>query len=247
MRGPAGWLIASLIAVFPDARGVGAEAIEAARFIAPTQAYDHGILGDDVEYAGMIVTLDDGRAFRVDLSQGGRVFEDIAPRLWDVTGDGTPEVVVIETDPAVGAQLAVYGMSGNGIAKLAATPHIGQTHRWLSPIGAADFDGDGRIEIAYVDRPHLAKVVRLWRMESGTLRHVADIAGFTNHRIGWDFIAGGVRVCGTGPEVVPEMIVADRDWRRVVALTFDGGVARTRDLGAYDGPGSLTQAQRRCP
>jgi len=242
MRALAGRLIASLFAVSLGAQGAIGDTITAARFIGPTTAYDHGILGDDVEYSGMVVSLGDGRTFRVELGQGGPVFEDIAPRLWDVTGDGRPEVVVIETDPAVGAQLAVYGVSGDGIAKLAATPHIGQTHRWLAPIGAADFDSDGRIEIAYVDRPHLAKVVRLWRMGDGKLRHVVDIAGFTNHRIGWDFIAGGVRACGSGPE----MILADRDWRRVVALSWTEQGARARDLGRYNGPGSLTRAQQRC-
>ncbi|MEL6960440.1 MAG: VCBS repeat-containing protein, partial [Pseudomonadota bacterium] len=117
------------------------------------------------------------------------VFEDVAPRLWDVTGDGKPEVVVIETDMALGGSLAVYDQSG----KIAETDHIGRTNRWLAPVGAADFDGDGRIEVAFVDRPHLAKTLRIFEFSDGVLALEAEIVGLTNHRIGEDFITGGLR------------------------------------------------------
>ena len=83
----------------------------------------------------------------------------------DIDGDGMAEVVVVETDISKGARLSEYSKDG----VVATTPYIGQTHRWLAPIGFADFDGDGRIEIAYIDRPHLAKLLRLW---PGTDRHI---------------------------------------------------------------------------
>lgn len=242
MTGLGRLLFASLLACGPGAGTAKAQEIEAARFIGPTRAYDHAILGDDIEYSGMSVTHSGGQSFLVGFSEGGRVFEDIAPRLWDVTGDGAPEIVVIETDPAVGAQLAVYGLRRGRIEKIAATPHIGQTHRWLAPVGAADLDGDGRIELAYVDRPHLAKILRIWRIEGGRLRQVAAIEGFTNHRIGWSEIPGGVRDCGQGPE----MIVADADWRNVVALRWTGKRADARAIARFRGPDSLTRGLR-CP
>ena len=166
MRVRAGRLIASLFALALGTQAAIGQQIEAARFTGPTRAYDHGILGDDIEYSGMMITHSGGQNHVIGFSEGGRVFEDIAPRLWDVTGDGAPEIVVVETDPARGAQLAVYGLRRGKIDKIGETPHIGQTHRWLAPVGAADFDGDGRIEIAYVDRPHLAKIVRLWRLHA---------------------------------------------------------------------------------
>ena len=143
----------------------------------------------------------------------------------DVDGDGAPEVIVVETALATGARLAVWGAEG----RRAATPHIGQTHRWLAPVGAADFDGDGKIEIAVVDRPHLARILTLWRYEAGSLRLAATASGFTNHRIGWDYIAGGVRQCAGAPE----MIVADPDWRRILAVRFDGAQVTAKDLGRY--------------
>ncbi|PWK58623.1 FG-GAP repeat domain-containing protein [Silicimonas algicola] len=224
------------------AGAAGAEEIESARYDGPVTHYDHGILGDAVEYSELVVKTDRGRAFRVRLPEGGRVFEDTMPRLWDVTGDGAPEVVVVETDPPRGAQLAIYGMTGGRLAKIAATPHIGATHRWLAPVGAADLDGDGTIEVAFVDRPHLAKVLRVWRFGGGTFREVASLEGATNHRIGWDFIPGGVRTCGAAPEI----IVASGDWTRLLALRFDGRNLSSRTLGPYRDPSSLDAALT-CP
>ena len=127
-----------------------------------------------------------------------------------------------------GARLEVYGYPGPGkdIALLAHTPYIGRSHRWLAPIGAADLDGDGHVEVAYIDRPHLAKTLRVWRYRAGALEPVADAAGFTNHGIGEVDIAGGIRNCG-GP---PELIVATANWARVVAIQLQQGKFTGQDL-----------------
>ena len=165
-----------------------------------------------------------------------RVFEDVAPRLFDVDGDDAPEVITVESDLQRGARLAIYHEGG----LLAATPFIGQRNRWLAPVGvgAADLDGDGKVELAYVDRPHLAKTLRIFRYVDGDLVHVADLPGVTNHRIGERDIAGGIRDCGQGPE----MIVATADWTRLVAVTFDGNRLSARDIGPHDGRASFAAA-----
>ncbi len=218
----------------------GSPAIVEARFTDPTTHYAHGVLGDGVEYAGLEARDAAGERHRIRFAPNSRVFEDIAPRLWDVTGDGAPEIVVVETDPAQGAQLAIYALEAGGLVKRAATPHIGSPNRWLAPIAAADFDGDGRNEIGYIDRPHLAKRLRLWRYEAGELRHLSDLDGLTNHRIGWDHIPGGLRLC----DGVAEMITADGGWQRIMAVRFAGGALHPRVFGRYDGPESLNRATR---
>ncbi|WP_326297996.1 FG-GAP repeat domain-containing protein [Mesobacterium hydrothermale] len=210
-----------------------AQAIADARYGAPTTRYAHGVLGDAVEWGALEMRLADGRTVRLVLPET-RVFEDIAPRLVDLDSDGAPEVIVVESDNRLGARLAVYGSGG----MLAATPFIGRAYRWLAPIGAADLDGDGAVEIAFVDRPHLAKTLRIWRYRAGALAEVASLPGLTNHQIGWDFIAGGIRDCGQGPE----MITADGDWRRVMATGFGAGRFASREIGAYAGPDSLRAA-----
>ena len=200
-----------------------AETIVSAEYAAPTDRYGHGILGDAIEWGELQITTDAG-VRRFVLPQD-RVFEDVAPRLADMDGDGAPEVVVVETLASEGAQLAIYDATG----KIAATPHIGRTNRWLAPIGIADLDGDGFVEIAYIDRPHLAKTLRVWRFIDGALETVADLPGLTNHRIGERDIGGGIRNCGQGPE----MITANADWNKVMATTLRDGQLQTRDVGSH--------------
>ncbi|PQO23517.1 hypothetical protein C2I36_07230 [Rhodobacteraceae bacterium WD3A24] len=207
--------------------------IVAADFTTPTARYDHGILGDIPAWGEMVVTLSSGHARRVVLPET-RVFEDIAPRLVDVTGDDAPEIVVVETDVARGARLSVYDARG----LVAAGPFIGRPHRWLAPVAVADLDGDGATEFAWIDRPHLARTLRVWRRAGRELVEVARMGGVTNHRIGDEHISGGLRDCGAGPE----MIVASADWRRVVAVRLAGDELVRRDLGPADGPASFREA-----
>lgn len=202
--------------------GAAAAQITGAHYEEPTTRYAHGVLGDAVEWGALVIALPSGRV-RIRLP-ADRVFEDVAPRLWDVTGDGNPEVVVVESHLARGARLAIYDNTG----LVAATPFIGTPNRWLAPVGAADLDGDGAVEIAYVDRPHLARTLRIWRFRDGALTQVGSASGFTNHRIGWDHIIGGLRDCAGGPELV----LASGDWASVMAVRYDGTV-QARRLGAY--------------
>jgi len=205
--------------------------VTAARYIEPTTRYGHAILGDDIEWGALEMTVD-GQTVIARLPNT-HVFEDVAPRLVDIDGDGSREVMVVETNMAAGARLAIY--DGAGAVK-AATPYIGRTNRWLAPIGAADMDGDGAVEVAYIDRPHLAKTLRVWRYLDGDLVHVADLAGLTNHRIGESDIGGGLRAC----DGVIDMITASANWQRVIATRLEDGQLIARDLGPHTGRASLS-------
>lgn len=212
-----------LACVFPVSQGV-AQTITAASYAEPTTRYAHGILGDAIEHGTLQIDLSNGRSVSIVLPQSD-VFEDTEPRLFDVDGDGDFEVIVVQSNARHGAKLAIYDDTG----PVAETPNIGRSNRWLSPlgVGAADIDGDGAVEIAFIDRPHLAKRLRIWRFQSGELAHVADLDGYTNHRIGERDIAGGIRHCAGKPE----MIVATADWSSLVAITFDGQSFDRKKLG----------------
>ena len=75
---------------------------------------------------------------------------------------GAPEVIVVESSQSGGARLAVYGYDRGALRPVAATPEIGRRNRWLAPAGVADLNGDGQLDIAYVETPHLAGVLRIW-------------------------------------------------------------------------------------
>lgn len=212
--------------------GAGAaQEITGARYAAPTDRYPHGVLGDDLEWGSLQITVDkalgnpDGifsgeqsLTYSVDAS-AELVFEDIAPRLWDINGDGSPEVVVVQSHQNFGARLLVLGLENGAPSYFGEVPFIGQRFRWLAPVAAADFDADGRIELAFVDRPHLAKTLRIFEWDGTELVLDTELSGLTNHRIGDDFISGGMRDCGQGPQ----MVTANADWSRVMVIDFDAG------------------------
>ena len=168
------------------ARGTGLGVVRA-WYGQPTRRYRHGVLGDDIEAGALAAASASGK--RLDHILGsGYVFEDITPRLSDLDGDGKAEIVAIRTDVTAGASLAVYGERGGKLRRLAATAAIGRPNRWLNVAGIADFDGDGRPEIAIVKTPHIGGKLEFWsyRNDGGAGRLVrrGTMAGFSNHFIG---------------------------------------------------------------
>ena len=204
----------------------------------PTDRYPHRVLGDRSEMAALRITLADG-AVHVVRWPPGMVFEDTAPRIVDLDGDGSPEVVVVESSATEGARIAVYGLVDGAVVLRAATAPIGQRFRWIAVAAVSDLNGDGHIEIAAVDRPHLARVLRVWRWQDGALLVVAERAGVTNHRIGEPDIAGGLRDCGAGPEIV----AATPDWSAMLALRLgrDNHIAARR-IGPVTGEAGFAAA-----
>jgi hypothetical protein len=203
-------------------------------FDAPTDRYDHGVLGDAVEWGALTYILQGSPEHGPFLTTTytlpeSRVFEDTAPRVAEFVENGSPEIVVVETDVARGASLAIYALGEVDLVKIAATPFIGQKHRWLAPAGIADFDGDGRVEIAYVDRPHLLGELVFVRLEGKTLREVARLGGLSNHRIGDETITGGVRTCGKAPELV----LVSKDFDRLMVVGYRQGRPESTDLGPF--------------
>ena len=163
--------------------------IRKAWFAGPTEIYGHGILGDRIE-AAMLVAEDAGGArYEIAASGNGQpkaVFEDLQPRLTDLDGDGTMEIVAIRTFTNAGAAIAVYGLAGGKLSLLAQTPPIGLPSRWRNPSAIADFHARPGLEIAEVVTPHIGGTLRLWNFarRAGRLEAVADAFGFSNHFIG---------------------------------------------------------------
>ncbi len=234
------WLGGGALLAASTAWATPPDVIVSARFIEPTTRYDHAILGDDVEWGAMLLNVDPcsgcegSQTYKLIIRlPENHVFEDLEPRI--IEGDDGPTLVmVVESSLTQGARLSLYDERG----LYAATPFIGRPHRWLAPIGSADLDGDGWPEVAYIDRPHLAKTLRIWSLRDGKLVEVASQGGLTNHRIGQDFITSGIRDCGDGPEVV----TVDAGWSRIVASTYDIGAINSRDIGAFDGRASMDRA-----
>lgn len=200
--------------------------------VKPTGRYPHGALGDGVEAAGLRVLFADGGTAEVALPED-QVFEDLEPRLVDADGDGRDEIMVVRARADKGASLALYGgreacdgdAAGRTLALLAETRPIGQPMRWLNPIGVADFDGDGKPEIALVRTPHLIGVLEIHRLTEGRLVKLAELAGYSNHVFG-SRVQRLAAIADMNGDAIPDIVVPTQDRRAAAVVSFAGGALR---------------------
>lgn len=196
-----------------------------AYLIDPTDDYRHGALGDAIEAGGFAVEVDD-KVLTLTLARGP-VFEDRRVRLADLDADGTPEAIVVKSYPGRGAALAVYRILADRIQPIAESVAIGRRHRWLNPIGAADFTGTGDPMIVAVVTPHLFGSLRLYRLSGAALEVVARIDGFTNHIFGSRDLDLG-RIIDVDNDGVPEIVIPTLDRQSLAVIGFKEGRARVR-------------------
>ena len=146
-----------------------------------------------------------------------RVFEDLLPRLIDLDQDGRDEIVLVESDPLCGSSLVALGLraaSGSAGAaaarftELARSPDTGSSFRWLNPAGTADFDGDGRLDLAAVIAPHVGGELTLYHYRPPRLMPFATTADVSSRRLGTTErqLAATVQQAGRHPAIiVPDM------------------------------------------
>jgi hypothetical protein len=167
---PAGGLADGQVAVGGGARVWLAE---------PTERYRHGVLGDAIEAASLVIERRSGRRTTLRLGADA-VFEDLTPRIAEI--GGRERVVVVKSYLARGAALAMVDVDTATI--VAETPPIGRANAWLNPAGVADFDGDGTVDIALVRQPHVVGRLELWSWSNGGLKKSAELGDVSNHAIG---------------------------------------------------------------
>ncbi len=190
----------------------------------PTRRYDHGILGDAIEAGGLAARLANGAVRRLRLSPEA-VFEDRQPRLADLDGDGSDEILIVKTYLQRGGALAVVAVTETGLEIVAEADPIGLTHRWLNPVGVADFDGDGKPEAAVVLTPHIGGVLQLYEWKGARLIEDHAEHGFSNHGIGMREL-GMSAVADVNRDGVADIIVPGDSRRKLIGVTFAGGKSR---------------------
>lgn len=164
----------------------GSNDIANAWLIDPTTRYAHFVRGQNYEAGGLRVQLSNGQVLTHTLEKQF-VFEDRTARLADLDGDGRDEVIVVLTSVQKGAALAAYGVEEGELVLKVRTPFIGLSFRWLNPAGIADFNGDGQLDVALVQKPHLSKVLEFWTMENGEFVRIARADNVSNHHNGSPF------------------------------------------------------------
>lgn len=217
----------------PDSHpALGRGRIAEAWLVVPTERYDHGVLGDAIEAGGLLVRLKDGGERRLLLPET-EVFEDLFPRLADLDRDGADEIIVVRSSLQGGAVLTVYGLVGDELQLVAEGPANLSAHRWLNPVGAADFDGDGVTEVAYVETPHIGGILRILSLQDGRLVEEASMAGYSNHRIGSREL-GLSAILDFDEDGLPEILLPSARRRSLRVLRYKAGEISLIGRDFYD-------------
>lgn len=221
------WMSAPLLADGRDIVAIPHSAVTTATGIGVTKAtlacatnrYAHGVLGDSIEAACLVLENEVGEQFIVELPVT-QVFEDLEPRIADIDNDGSNDVVVVRSDSRYGAALAVYTLRGVDANELVATPAIGRSNRWLAPIGVADFNADGQPDIAYVQTPHIGGILKVWSVLDGEFQQIAEKNGFSNHSIGSRRVSTA-RIVDHNNDGIADIALPDQRRRNTVWLSLN--------------------------
>ncbi|MEM5473729.1 hypothetical protein WNZ14_18510 [Hoeflea sp. AS60] len=157
--------------------------IRQAWFARPTARYAHGVLGDAIEAGSLVVVTASGKVLEAILPVD-QVFEDITPRIADLDGDGTNEVIAIRSSKDGGAAATIFGIVGTELKLRGAGSENGRPNRWLNIAGLVPHP-DGGLTLYGVRTPHIGGRLFVLDFRNGKLSESNDIAtDVSNHIIG---------------------------------------------------------------
>ena len=199
-----------------------------------TSRYPHTALGSRFHAGSVHVLVSAGAGsgtlqelvYRLPIN---RVFEDLTLRLADLDQDGRDEILVVESDALRGSSLVVLGLradqpasakgGGNVLQEMARSPPTGSTFRWMNPVGVADFEGDGQLDVAAVVTPHIGGVLTLYHYAPPRLLPFARAMDTSNHLMGSS--EQQLAVIVQQPGVRPTIIVPDMSLKALHALRWE--------------------------
>lgn len=153
----------------------------------PTDAYAHGVLGDDLEAKSFtVVNMTDNppSVTRIRMEQDW-VIEGTSALFHDWNDDGEREILVTRSRSGDGGQLALYSTSGK---KLATSASIGRSFRWRHQLAVANIllEGDTSPQPTLISvlTPHIGGVIEAFRWQGNQLVLKDRLPGFTSHIIG---------------------------------------------------------------
>ena len=197
------------VGALPDAQPVVGRDGLITVLVEPTRQYPHGAVGDELEAAAvaLVAARPRPRVVAIARPRPGAVFEDLRALRVDVDGDGSEEIIVVESDEREGARIVAFDLRGRRLAD--STP-IGSAFRWHHALRSVP-GPNGRPDIASVRTPHLGARLEFLRRRGSRLVVLAARDGYPTHYFGSRQLGAHALADGDG------------DGRRELVLPADSG------------------------
>ncbi len=150
----------------------------------PSNRYDHGIFGDQVEASGFaIIDATTKNLVQEAVVAQKDVIESLQALWIDWDQDGTKEIILTLSNNETGARLAVVDETGKLLAE---GEPLGQNHRWRHALTVGAFSSTGKLELAEITTPHIGGNLQFveWNQQSKKLNVTAAGAEYSTHFIG---------------------------------------------------------------
>lgn len=194
---------------------------------ATNQRYVHGIMGDDIEGASLVILeiVDDALEIigQIDL-EGDAVYEGLSPLWADVNQDAVQDLITTVSDSRSGSRIRAYLFTDNGTVTVEGQA-IGQANRWQHQLAWGAFGVNGEMQLVDVLTPHIGGVVRFYEFTGTELSIVSQLRGYTSHVIGsrnLDMAVAG-DFDGDGQ---PEIVLPSQDRSRIAGIANTGNGAQ---------------------
>ncbi|MFB6221525.1 MAG: hypothetical protein ABEH90_08810 [Halolamina sp.] len=202
----------------------------------PTDSYDHGVLGDEIEAGSLaVVNAASGEIERHLRPPEGTVIEGRSAMLATLGGD--PAAVVTASDATDGARIVALGVDGDWRA---VGPPVGAGFRWRHQLAVAPFGPNDEQAIAAVKTPHIGGVAEFYCRDGDRLRLAAtDDGGYGSHEIGGRNLGGGIagRFAGDDRWL---LLLPDQQRQSLVGVAWNGAAGVVEQVFSLPLDGALT-------
>ena len=148
----------------------------------PTNRYDHGIAGDELEASAIaLVEMEpEIHVIQTFTIEAHDVIEGISALWADIDNDGERDIIVTLSNKKSGSRIAAYREDRTLLAE---SDPIGLGHRWRHQIAVTEFGANQSPLLVDVRTPHIGGILEFLQFKDRKLEVVFEIQSFGTHTI----------------------------------------------------------------